>query len=166
MHTISGTEAMIKALPRPEIGECAYSTDTKRFWRYTEEGWADVTDSANISMNIYDMNKQIMVQLPTLTDEAIVDAIHSIDEYVDNTDNIHYMLYGKEISYFTIFQRVEGLTETTGEAVIDCLRAVGEVKAIDITTEKDAIEIWVIYQDEATCLYFFPYDTGIVQVGG
>ena len=34
-----------------------------------------------------------------------------------------------------------------------------------LTEAADAIEIWVIYNDEPTCLYLFPYDMGIVQVG-
>ena len=41
-----------------------------------------------------------------------------------------------------------------------------ELKVFDETENKDAIEIW-IQQDngESTCLYLFPYDTGMVQVG-
>lgn len=166
MEIFNGTEATIMALPRPEIGEVAKSTDTNRMWQYTEKGWTDITDSANISMNIYDMNKQVIAQLPSLCEENIISSIGLINSYVYETNNIHYMLYGKEISYFTIFQRIEGLTETVGEAVIDCLHSVGEIKSIDLTPEKDAFEIWVMYQDEATCLYLFPYDAGIVQVGG
>lgn len=121
---------------------------------------------AEINMSLYDMNKQIIAQLPNLTD--FTDSITAIDAFVKETLNTHYMMYGKEISYFTIFQRCYDLTETVGEAVVDCLKNVGVVKSIDITSAGDAFEIWVMPDGsaEVTCLYLFPYDSGIVKVGG
>lgn len=74
------------------------------------------------------------------------------------------MLYGKEISYFTVFKIVE--PQYFCEDVLDCCLNVGLVKAIDLTKAGDAVEIWVQPQDsEPTCLYLFPYDSGIVLVG-
>ena len=73
------------------------------------------------------------------------------------------MLYGKEISYFTLFKIVE--PQYFSYEVIECLKNVGDIKAIDLTEDKDAIEAWVIADNEVTCLYLFPYDLGIVQVG-
>jgi hypothetical protein len=71
------------------------------------------------------------------------------------------MLYGKEISYFTVF-RVKEHTYFSQE-VIDVIKHIGSsVKAIDLTEAKDAIEVWVMYEGEPTCLYLFPYDNGIV----
>ena len=52
-----------------------------------------------------------------------------------------------------------------GHEVIECLKNIGVIKAIDLTEENDAIEAWVDNEGEATCLYLFPYDNGIVQVG-
>jgi hypothetical protein len=73
------------------------------------------------------------------------------------------MLYGKEISYFTLFR----ISDSTyfGNEVIDCLNNVGDIKAIDFTEAQDAIEIWIQDEDGPTCLYLFPYDSGLVQVG-
>ena len=76
------------------------------------------------------------------------------------------MLYGKEISYFTLFQIVNNEI-SFGKEVIDCLNNIGQIKAIDMTENEDAVEIWV-YLDEdenSTCLYLFPYDAGLVKVG-
>jgi hypothetical protein len=37
---------------------------------------------------------------------------------------------------------------------------------MDLTAAGDAVEIWVQPENsEPTCLYLFPYDSGIVQVG-
>ncbi len=167
MDFIKATEAIMRQLPAPEIGTCVQTTDTERYYVYTESGWNDMTNAMeemNVHMNLYDMNKQIIAQLPDLIDTT--DSIAAIDAFVAETHNMHYMLYGKEISYFTIFQRCFDLTETVGEAVVDCLKNVGTLKSIDITPDKDAFEIWVVADDEATCLYLFPYDSGIVKVGG
>ncbi len=166
MQYVVATKDKIKELPSPQIGDTARVTEPEGWYLYTQNGWTDMTNAmaTNINMNLYDMNKQIVVQLPNLTDTA--DSIAAIDAFVADTHNTHYMLYGKEISYFTIFQRCFGLTETVGEAVVDCLKNVGVLKSIDITPDKDAFEIWVVVDDEATCLYLFPYDSGIVQVGG
>ena len=79
-------------------------------------------------------------------------------------NNIYYMLYGKEISYFTLFRVID--SDYFGYEVIECLKNIGAIKAIDFTETKDAIEIWVENEnDEPTCLYLFPYDNGIVEVG-
>ena len=52
------------------------------------------------------------------------------------------------------------------QEVIDVIKNIGSaVKAIDLTEAEDAIEVWVMYENEPTCLYLFPYDMGIVQVG-
>lgn len=165
-NIFTGTEVSILALPNPQLGDIAHATDTEHFYLYTESGWQDVTNDIgmNLNMSLYDMNKQIIAQLPALEDFS--EAIAAIDTFVADTLNTHYMLYGKEISYFTILQRCMGYTETVGEAVVDCLKNVGLIKSIDLTANKDAFEIWVMINDNATCLYLFPYDSGIVKVGG
>ena len=169
----TGSLKTIMALPRPQQGEYALCTDDNTYYCYNEaSGWTAIEPEANstVSLNLYDLNKQIMAQMPTLADEVIATKITLIDEFVKDTLNCHYMMYGKEISYFTIFQRCFDLTETVGEAVIDCLKNVGEIRSIELTENKDAIEIWVhiSYLEDPldTCLYLFPYDSAIVKVGG
>lgn len=73
------------------------------------------------------------------------------------------MLYGKEISYFTLYKIIK--PQCFGNEVIDCLKNIGIIKAIDFTETQDAIEIWVEDDNGPTCLYLFPYDNGVVQVG-
>lgn len=75
------------------------------------------------------------------------------------------MLYGKEMSYFTLFKIAN--FKFFGDEVIECLNNIGDVKCIDMTEPGDAIEIWIQSDmQEITCLYLFPYDTGLVVVGG
>jgi hypothetical protein len=117
-----------------------------------------------LNMKLYDLNKQVISQLPNLTE--FNEIIENINEFSKSTNNIHYMLYGKEQSYFTVFEKEDNNTETLGEAIIDCLTNVGNIKTIELTEAKDAFEIWVAIDGEATCLYLFPYDSGIVKIGG
>ena len=77
------------------------------------------------------------------------------------------MLYGKEISYFTLFSKSTQISEfeTLGEAVIECLEDIGEVRAATHTEDGMAFEFWSEYEDTVTCLYLFPYDAAIVGIG-
>jgi hypothetical protein len=118
-------------------------------------------ENSGIEMDLYDMNKQIISQLSDLTDWSHVEDV--LIHFEGEWRNQYYMMYGKEISYFTVFH----IKERTAFAndVIDCIKNVGTVKAVDMTEIADAVEIWVMYNNEPTCLYLFPYDMGIVEVG-
>lgn len=117
-------------------------------------------------MNLYSLNKQLVVQLPDI--ENFDEAITLLNNFSRENNNKHYMLLGKEISYYTVLVRTLGLSETMGEAVIDCLKNIGdEIKSIQKTDDEDAIECWVIPKDrnDPVVLYFFPYDYGVCSVG-
>lgn len=146
----------------PQEGEIIQSSIDNKFYIFKENAWMPISmDSSGVSMGLYDMNKQLISQLPALTDlEDKVDVIHKL--HIDY-GNFYYMLYGKEISYFTLFKVIE--PQYFGNEVIECLKNVGVIKAIDFTETQDAIEIWVENEDGPTCLYLFPYDNGVVQVG-
>lgn len=119
-------------------------------------------EGSDINLSLYDMNKQIISQLPPLEDmDAACKAVNNLYE---KTKNEFYMLYGKEISYFTLFRMDK--PEWFFEELILCLHSIGVIKAMDITEDESAVEIWVVDDDnEATCLYLFPYDNGLVKVG-
>lgn len=128
-----------------------------------DNSWNTVKmEGGGVNVGLYDMNKQIISQMPILEDfEKAMDDIWTLYETYHNK---YFMLYGKEISYFTVFKIIE--PQYLGEEVLDCCLNVGLVKAMDLTEAGDAVEIWVQPQDgEPTCLYLFPYDSGIVQVG-
>lgn len=113
---------------------------------------------SGLEIGLYDINKQIISQLPALTN--ILEKQKLINNFSIDTKNTYYMLYGKEISYFTLFKIKE--YQYFGAEVVDCLEYIGIIKAIDLTETNDAIEIWIENEDGPTCLYLFPYDTGVV----
>jgi hypothetical protein len=119
-------------------------------------------EGSNLELGLYDLNKQIISQLPALEDFS--NAIINIRKLHEKYWNKYYMMYGKEISYFTLFE-VCGLNDF-GQDIIDCCINVGTIKSMDMTETEDAIEIWVQPEEaEPTCLYLFPYDSGLVKVG-
>lgn len=146
----------------PEEGELIQTPEGK-YVIWHDGSWNEINmENGGINMGLYDMNKQIISQLPALND--FTKAIADVRDLHGKYWNEYYMMYGKEISYFTLF-KVCGMNEF-GQDVIDCCANIGAIKAMDITEAADAIEIWVQPENgEPTCLYLFPYDSGIVQVG-
>lgn len=146
----------------PEEGEMCQTPEGKvMVWH--ENSWQEIKlEGGGINMGLYDMNKQIISQLPYMEDfEKAMDDIQTL---YGTYHNKYFMLYGKEISYFTVFKIIE--PQYLSEEVLACCLNVGPIKAMDLTEAGDAVEIWVQPQDdEPTCLYLFPYDSGIVQVG-
>lgn len=147
----------------PDEGEIIQNPDGE-YLIWKDGNWNKINvEGSNISMGLYDMNKQIISQLPTLTTDDLLEKLPLVEELHNKYNNEYYMLYGKEISYFTLFKLKQ--VESFPHEAIDCLQNIGPIKAIDLTEDKDAIEAWVMADDEATCLYLFPYDNGLVVVG-
>jgi hypothetical protein len=147
----------------PDEGE-VIQTPEGDYLIWQDGNWNKINvEGSNISMGLYDMNKQIIAQLPTLTTDDLLEKLPLVEELHNKYNNEYYMLYGKEISYFTLFKLKQ--VESFPHEAIDCLQNIGPIKAIDLTEDKDAIEAWVMADDEATCLYLFPYDMGVVVVG-
>lgn len=164
----SFTSKIIKALPNCQEGETIFNTDTQKGMIYKKGKWEDIRmEGQGLNMNLYDLNKSIVAQLPDIENLESDSILDLLDSFYEETDNLYYMLYGKEISYFTVFyandNSEEGLDNVFSINVTDCLKAFKSVKSIDYTENKDAIEIWVSDDnDNVTCLYLFPYDNGVV----
>ena len=79
------------------------------------------------------------------------------------------MLICKEQGDYTIFRRynmedTEKAMEISNILIDECLKNRGEIRGIDLTKDKDAIEIWLLIEEEAYCYYFFPYDAAVIEV--
>jgi hypothetical protein len=119
------------------------------------------------SIELYELNRSIIEQQGSLSGEAITEKFNLINAFAEDMKNNFYMLYGREINYFTVFTKHENWElETLALAVSECLANIGTVYSIELTAENDAVEIWVkdTYQDLLTCMYLFPYDNGIVRI--
>ena len=119
------------------------------------------------SIELYELNRSIIEQQGTIKEEDIARAMIELKDFVEETKNKCYMLYGKEIGYFTLFMRdINWELETIDIAVMECLINIGPIYSIELTANKDAFEIWVkdVKADLLTCMYLFPYDNGIVRI--
>jgi hypothetical protein len=157
-----------------KIGELIYLTDVEKYVMYNGENFVDVPTSvkndSGLSMNLYDLNKSIISQLPIKSTYAEQKAERAlIDEFCKKHGHSSYMLLCKDISYYTIFT-YEGIKmcdfETLGQATLDCLLNVGNLICADNTPEGNAIEIWVRTPEEDNlCMYLFKCDDLMVTYG-
>lgn len=151
----------------PQDGEIVINTVDDGYYIYKDGNWMKINvENSGLNLGLYDLNKQIIAQLPMLSDEELSNKKTVINQLHEKFNNEYYMLYGKELSYFTLFKLKD--PSRFGDEVIECLGYLdGDVKCIDMTEPEDAIEIWVHEgTKDPTCLYLFPYDTGLVVVGG
>lgn len=172
-------EATIRQLPRPELGEMYFAEDTEHImvydgsnWMYYENPVEEVVNdeeksASEISMDLYELNRSLISSLGHIDPDVIPEKMAMIREFREDTRNMYYMLYGKEIGYFTVFTMAEALyeLETLDLGVMECLANVGPIYSIEKVPDGSAIEIWVQAEDILTCMYLFPYDNGIVRIG-
>ena len=125
-------------------------------------------------MDLYEMNKNMVRQLPKL--EITDEVLKTIDKLHDMYNAHYYMLLCNDMKYYTILKpttawAMSPITQDSfGITVIDCLNYVGEIKSIDFVHDNTAIEIWIEHKNDKEggiyCMYLFPYDEGVVEFRG
>lgn len=157
---------------------CAYCEENGKFYTFHEGKWVVIEENIKelmpSPMQLYELNKQFVSQLPPLTEQDLKDRKEMVDNWVDESIDF-YLLYGREISYFTLFQRCkdEAITESISDILFECLDGIGTVISMDVLTELDepTIEIWVKIavedqEDFVTVLYLFDYTKGVEKFRG
>lgn len=150
----------------PENGQIVYCEDEKIYKIANDGTWNDFNTegSGGVNMSLYELNRQIIGQLPPLDDIQLNDRIESLNVWRKAN---YYMIYGKEISYFTVLkpEDSEADYENFGGAIISLLAGVTEtIYALDIIDD-NTVEIWINYEGNPTVMYLFNYDGGIVTYG-
>lgn len=115
-------------------------------------------------MTLYEINKQIIAQMPALTSEQIAEKKQLLKNYQLHNVNWYFMLLCKEISYYTLFVIDEiNSNEKFEDVVIECIQNVGEIISIEEEKEAKSIEIWVKPEEgEPLVMYLFGYDRGVI----
>lgn len=122
----------------------------------------DATPVAQLTM--YDMNKDLVKGLKKMSNMEINKALNKVAEWF-NPHETHYALLNHEKHYFTIFEATEAMTSASFIAALkdilmnyygDC-----DIRAIDVQAD-GAVEIWGMWDGEATVAYLFPYGQGVV----
>lgn len=121
--------------------------------------------------NLYDINKNLVAQNEIKLSEGILNSKKQIiTDFIKKQNNYYYMLLCNERKDYTVFHwhnicNNDNAKEIAKILVDECLFNRGEIRGIDLTKNKDAIEIWLMIDEEAFIYYFFPYDMGVIEVG-
>ena len=162
------SHAVLNALKNHQEGEVAFCEDEQQYYIYKDGQWMKVEAKMTgdgLQLNLYDLNKQIMEQLPNFDEEKIKDFKAALEIWKTPKADKYYMLYGREIGYFTLF--VEDNDEDDNllsDSVMECLESFEGIKEYDMSG--DAVEIWVKAEEGVTVLYLFGYDAGVVTYHG
>lgn len=151
-----------------EDNELVWVDETERYYRWDKEKeeWIETPvtiDSDGVKINLYELNKQIVNQLPAMSEEDIKKALKDI---ADTITKRYYLLYFRELNYFTLFEKAASVDEPINESLFDCLNEISkDVKSIDRIEDSESWEIWIKYQDNITVGYLFDYSNGVVFYG-
>lgn len=155
----------LEALRNHEDGEVFYVKDENKIyiWKDEDKSYKEINQKmiseGGLKMNLYEINKSIISQMDPLDDVKLNDLKDMVNTLYFNQ---YYLLYGREINYFTLFiKNGYETTETLGDALISCLKNFDKVYSYE-KMEDDAIEIWVNDKDVVTVLYLFDYTNGVV----
>jgi hypothetical protein len=141
-----------------ETNECILPPDV-------DKPCKDKTEGANIGLGtLYDMNKNIMAQMPSLSNKDITNLITNMALSLGDRYQ-YYMLLNNEKHDYTVFNFCGKSTTCVEfrEDFKECLCNRGDVLAID-AKDYNSYEIWLKTEDEEIlCYYFFPYDLGVLE---
>ncbi len=121
---------------------------------------------------LYDINKNIVKQNEIKLNEITLNSKKQIiTDFIKKSNNSYFMLLCNERKDYTVFKWVNICNSNDAKEIAkilidECLTNRGEIRGIDLTQTKDAIEIWMVIEDEAYVYYFFPYDSAVIEVGG
>ena len=173
-NTLISLQNYMKKLNNFSKGEIIYLTEEEKYVMYDGEKFNYIPDKVEmkgegLSMSLYDLNKNIISQLPVKTTYAEQHEDRAkINKFFGKTGRTSYMLLCKDISYYTIFT-YEGNKmadfETLGHAVLDCLLNVGHLVCADEVEDGSAMEIWVRTEDDNICMYLFKCTDLMVTYG-
>ena len=121
-------------------------------------------------VTLYDLNKDLVKKHEIkLSNKAIEQKKKLIINFLNNINDSYYMLLCNERRDYTIFTFKNKTTKEYQECadilINECLFNRGELRGFDLTRTKDAIEIWMIIEDDAFVYYFFPYGNAIIEIG-
>lgn len=121
--------------------------------------------------NLYDLNKDLVEkETKPLTQEELAIKKEMVHNFLISSEAEYYMLLCNEKKDYTVFNLLNmnemfpAKDEVPNILIDECLKNRGEIRSIELTTHKDAIEIWLVINKKAYCYYFFDYTNGVIEV--
>lgn len=151
------------ALQNHEEGEVCYCDDVEKGYIFQDGEWHEaVVSSKGVEMTLHDINKSIIGQLPAYNKHDLKKAKQTIQKWQVQNNGEFYLLYGKEISYFTLFKK-DIVEDSFSDVVMEIVTELGPIHTIEETDH--GIEFWIKVDDELIYFQLFNYDMGIVTYG-
>ena len=155
----------------PRAGQTVWCSTEDKVYRFDPvEGWQAIENdetASSIGMNMYDINKQIIAQLPAIDEENMAAVKREIiRKYCNQQKAEYYMLLCRDINYYTVFRiDLKLADETIEDVLVECANCIGAIKSIGFTEDEQAIELWMTNEEDTYVAYFFPYDEGVIVCG-
>lgn len=119
----------------------------------------DIKVNGGINLSLYEMNKQVISQLPEIEDIAVLTPIRKYK----NKDGKYFMLLCRDLNYYTLFVIDLESDVRIEQEVLECLKELGRIKSVEEFEDKNLVEIWVQPENsDPVVMYFFNYDRGVI----
>lgn len=118
---------------------------------------------------LYDLNKNLVQKNISALKEGVLNSKKEIvKNFLRDTKDTYYMLLCHEQRDYTVF-KIDTLEDSKYNGMIsilidECLKNRGIIKSIELTKDKQAIEIWLMIEEEAFVYYLFPYGEAVITV--
>lgn len=165
------TVETLEEVLEPYAGQTVWCSLQDKVYRYDPiEGWQHIPDDSaetTLGLSMYDINKQIISQLDTLTEDDLCTIKEMIiRKYCDKMAAEYYMLLCRDINYYTVFKiDLKNADEPVDDVLIECANDIGAIKSIGFTEDEQALELWMTNEEDTYVAYFFPYDQGVIVCG-
>ena len=156
-------------------GDIVYYIPEEKFYIYYDEGlgkpfgWKPFEPDKNAMIDLglteYEINKMVVAQLPSLITEAqLRKGKELIKEFTHRhiTSVGYYMLLGRDINYYTVFEVCNEYEEKVEDIVIECLQNIGVIQYIDNSDDGLSVECWIKNDKGTFALYLFDYSEGVI----
>lgn len=152
-------------------GEVVYCEKEDAIYCFNNGEWQELKQPEKapaVGVPSYEIMKTLAEVLDKMEDKEIQEKKELITDWKKQFKDRFFMLLGTEISYYTIFEQSTVYeVSNLAEGVIECLINLGDILYIEENDDRTAIEIWIRQEElEPTILYLFPYNRGVVQIGG
>ena len=142
---------------------CFCEEENKSSKYNAEKNEWNLIESEGISISLYDLNKQLAMQLPPLEESDYEDFMKIVEDFRTEHKSSYYMILCKELSFYTIFAKDNYEKNSLEEAVLDYCISTGPIHSVSLTENNDAIEIWIEYENEVYVFYLFDYERGVIN---
>lgn len=119
---------------------------------------------ANGKITLYEINQQVMEQLPPLSKEDIDAAYKVFSDFMTKekllSGDAYFMFLCREKYDYTVFHFAKYNLEKCWNYLLNLANNRGLIKGINLSENGDMLEIWI----DNHAYYLFAYDWGVIEV--